>query len=139
MNSPQVQLLSVQPMVDLLTAPYRRGAETLVVPLGPDGPKGTQVLTYDFKEYRARYGADPAEPKYVFFLKRNTGVDPLDVEVKFHFEEAHSTLINTIGAAAANISVASASGFPGTLPFRIRINDELLDVTAVVGGSWTVT
>ena len=138
MNSPQVQFLSVQPMVDLLTAPYRRGAETLVVPLGPDGPKGTQVLTYDFKEYRARYGADPAEPKYIFFLKKDTGVDPLRIEAKFHFEEAHSTLTNTIGAAAATISVTSPSGFPGTLPFRIRINDELLDVTAVVGGSWTV-
>jgi len=88
MNSPQVQLLSVQPMVDLLTAPYRRGAETLAIPLGADGANGTNVDPYDFKEYRARYGVDPVEPKYVLFLKTDIGRDPLEIEIDFSSQGA---------------------------------------------------
>ena len=34
-----VQVLSVQAMTGLLTAPYRRGAETLVIPLGRTLPR----------------------------------------------------------------------------------------------------
>ena len=58
-------VLSVQRMTSLLTAPYLRGAERLVIPLGPDGSDGTGVVAYDFREYRARYGLDPAQPRYV--------------------------------------------------------------------------
>jgi len=81
-----VESLSMQPMADLLTAPYRRGAETLVIPLAADGTNGTRVAAYDFKEYRARYGVDPAEPKYVLFPKTDTGRDALEVEVDFTFQ-----------------------------------------------------
>src|SRR5262249_17488316 len=72
-------------MSDLLTAPYRRGAETLLVPLDADTVSGglttTAVKDYDFREYRARHGADPPEPRYVLFLKKPTGRDVLDVQV----------------------------------------------------------
>jgi len=78
-------------MTGLLTVPYRRGAETLVIPLGADGNNGTSVAAYDFKEYHARYGADPAEPKYVLFLKNDLGRDPLEIEVDFSFQGAEQT------------------------------------------------
>src|SRR6266542_299279 len=94
MSNPVTQFLSVQPMVDLLTLPYRRGAETLVIPLGADGANGTDVAPYDFKEYRARYGADPVEPKYVCFLKTNLDRDPLEVEVDFAFQGNQTAAFN---------------------------------------------
>lgn len=83
MNSVALKSLSVQSMVDLLTVPYRRGAETLLIPLGADGANGTEVKAYDFKEYRARYGDSPAAPKYVFFLKKDLGRDSLEIEIDF--------------------------------------------------------
>lgn len=83
MNSKALESLSAQSMGDLLTTPYRRGAETLVIPLGADGANGTAVKPYDFKEYRARYSVDPEEPKYVLFLKKDLGRDPLKIEIDF--------------------------------------------------------
>ncbi|MEI7993351.1 MAG: LamG domain-containing protein [Methylococcaceae bacterium] len=80
-------VLSVQPMVDLVTAPYRRGAETLVIALGADviidKKVNTKIDNYDFNEYRARHNADPEEPKYVLFLKENLGSDLLEIEIDF--------------------------------------------------------
>ena len=93
MSSVTVESLSVQPMMGLLTTPYRRGAETLVVPLDTDGNNGTGVAGYDFKEYRARYGADPAEPKYVLFPKKDTGLDPLEIQVDFSFQGGQQTAL----------------------------------------------
>src|SRR5712692_8598705 len=90
MNGVLAETLSVQPMTGLLTAPYRRGAETLAIPLGADGNNGTSIA-YDFKEYRARYGVDPAEPKYVLFLKTDLGRDPLEIEVDFSFPGGQQT------------------------------------------------
>jgi hypothetical protein len=85
MSNEALASLSVQPMVDLVTAPYRHGAETLVISLGAkDVVIGTtEVNKYDFQEYRARYNTDPEEPKYVLFLKKNLGSDPLEIEIDF--------------------------------------------------------
>src|SRR5262249_2259894 len=88
MNNASAQSLSVQPMTGLLTLPYRRGAETLVIPIGADGADGAGVPAYDFREYHARYGAEPAEPKYALFLKNDLGNDPLEIEVDFSFQGA---------------------------------------------------
>lgn len=52
--------------------------------------------------------------------------------------EAATTLVATITGAATSLTVASSSGFPAA-NFRIRIDDELMIVTAVVGTTWTVT
>src|SRR5262245_10322695 len=93
MSAVATESLSVQPMTNLLTAPYRRGAETLVIPLGADGVNGTDVVAYDFKEYRARYGIDPAEPKYVLFPKKDTGRNPLEIEVDFSFKGGQRTAL----------------------------------------------
>src|SRR5262252_6505206 len=91
MSNASAQSLSVQPMTSLLTLPYRRGAETLVIPIGADGANGAVVSAYDFIEYHARYGAEPAEPKYALFLKNDVGRDPLEIEVDFSFQGAEQT------------------------------------------------
>src|SRR5215510_15132029 len=107
MSAVATESLSVQPMTNLLTAPYRRGAETLVIPLGADGVNGTDVIAYDFKEYRARYGVDPAEPKYVFFPKVDIGRDALEIEVDFTFQGVQHTARLTIpGRTFAGTSFA---------------------------------
>ena len=52
---------------------------------------------------------------------------------------ASSTLVSAMNATQTTLSVTSAAGFP-TVPFRIRIDDELMDVTAGFGtANWTVT
>jgi hypothetical protein len=52
---------------------------------------------------------------------------------------ASTTLPSAINATQTAISVASATGFPGSA-FRIRIDDELMNVTAGFGTTtWTVT
>jgi prepilin-type N-terminal cleavage/methylation domain-containing protein len=49
-----------------------------------------------------------------------------------------TTLSSTIDATAATLTVASATGFP-TAPFRIKVDSEVLYVTAVNGAVFTVT
>jgi hypothetical protein len=75
--------LAAQFMSRLLTKPYRRGAEMLVIPLGADVAGSTTVSTYDFEEYRRRYDADPPTPRYVIFPKRGLEDDPIDLEFTF--------------------------------------------------------
>lgn len=54
---------------------------------------------------------------------------------------ASSTLVYAITAEAATLSVKSGEGsrFPSTFPFRISINDEILQVTARAGDNLTVS
>jgi Tfp pilus assembly protein PilX len=53
---------------------------------------------------------------------------------------ANTSLVSAITAAATSLSVSSATGFPASGTFRIRVDDELMNVTAGAGGtSWTVT
>jgi hypothetical protein len=75
--------LAAQFMSSLLTKPYRRGAEMLVIPLGADVGGSTIVSPYDFTEYLRRYDADPPTPRYVVFPKRDLGADPIDLEFTF--------------------------------------------------------
>jgi PilX N-terminal len=52
---------------------------------------------------------------------------------------ANTTLTSPMNASQTTLSVASASGFPAT-PFRLRIDDEYMDVTGGFGTTtWTVT
>ena len=53
---------------------------------------------------------------------------------------AQTTLNGANTSGAASLTVASAVGFPAAAQFRIRIDDELLLVTAGAGTTtWTVT
>jgi hypothetical protein len=52
---------------------------------------------------------------------------------------AHTTLASAMSSSQSTLSVASAAGFPLS-PFRIRIDDEYMDVTGGFGTTtWTVT
>jgi hypothetical protein len=75
-------LLSAQAMTGLLTLPYRRGGETLDIPIGADVGGSTSIPLYNFGEYRARYEVDPPSPKYIIFPKKETGRDELLIEVE---------------------------------------------------------
>jgi hypothetical protein len=46
--------------------------------------------------------------------------------------------LSAVSGSGQTVSVTSAAGFPGTGNFRIRIDDELMLVTAVSGTTWTV-
>jgi hypothetical protein len=50
-----------------------------------------------------------------------------------------TTLNGSITSGATSLVVASATGFPSSPQFRIRIDNELLLVTAIAGTTWTVT
>lgn len=53
---------------------------------------------------------------------------------------AQTTLNGALTAGATSLTVAAAAGFPAAAQYRIRIDDELLLVTAGAGTStWTVT
>ena len=52
-----------------------------------------------------------------------------------------TTLAAAVDAATTSLSVVSASGFPAPAAgdrFRVRIDNEILTVTAVAGTTWTV-
>jgi hypothetical protein len=52
---------------------------------------------------------------------------------------ASTTLTSAVNATQTTLTVASASGFP-TTAFRLRIDDEMMNVTSGFGGTtWTVT
>src|ERR1041385_4262087 len=93
MSAAILEPLTVREMSSLFTLPYQRGVEQLIIPLGADGANGTSIGSYDFSEYRARYDNDPVEPKYVFFLKKDVGRDPVTIEVDFSFQGADQTSV----------------------------------------------
>jgi hypothetical protein len=53
--------------------------------------------------------------------------------------DASTTLNGAIGSADATLTVNSATGFPATGNFRVRIDNEILLVTSVAGTLWSVT
>jgi hypothetical protein len=120
-----VKSLSVQPMTGLLTVPYRRGAETLAIALGRDEQNGTSVVAYDFNNYRARYGVNPAEPKYVLFPQKDTGRDPLEIEVDFSFRGGRPAVLikippGTFAGTSFAIPLPQADATLRLLRFRQR-------------------
>lgn len=50
-----------------------------------------------------------------------------------------TTLNGTITSGVTSLTVTSATGFPGSGTFRIRIDDEIMIVTAVSSNVFTVT
>jgi hypothetical protein len=53
--------------------------------------------------------------------------------------DASTTLASSIGAGDTTLTVAAGTGFPSSGTFRIRIDNEIMTVTAVSGVTWTVT
>ncbi len=99
--------LSAQTMAGLLTQPYRRGGETLVIPLLADAGGFTVVSPYNFSEYQARYKSLPAKPQYVVYLKTGIPRPGLQLEIRFQFQAVEaSCLVNLPGGAPAGTSFA---------------------------------
>jgi hypothetical protein len=91
-------------MTALLTAPYRRGAETQVIGLGAYAAAGTPIPAYDFTEYRARYGVGPAAPFYVLFPQADVGPGALTVAVDYQNGGLTGTATVTVPAGAAALT-----------------------------------
>jgi hypothetical protein len=53
--------------------------------------------------------------------------------------DATDALAGDINSSATTIGVVSGTQFPATGNFRIRIDNEIMTVTAVSGLNWTVT
>ncbi len=129
--------LSLHSMTQLLTKPYRRGAETLVISLGNDLGGWTDIIPYDFREYKARYQSEPADTRYIIFPKQDIGRDGVLIELVFSVT-VQTTLSGAIDVIATTISVAAFTGFPPNGQFTIRVDDEVMTVTAVNATTWTV-
>ena len=103
----------VERLCALATAPYRRGAAVLPIPLAAAAdPAEAQVPAYDFREYLARHGALPKAPRYVLAPLRDIGADALEVRVDYveDFEVSpspvHSIRIELPAQTPAGLSFA---------------------------------
>lgn len=132
--------LSLHSMTRRLTQPYRRGAETLTIPIRNDVDGWTNVASYEFREYKARYQEEPAEPKYILFPKQDISRDGLAIEVEFS-QEAQTNLSVAIDAVTTTLQVSAIADFSLKLPFTIRLDEELMTVIAIDSPNlnlWTV-
>jgi len=117
----------------LLTAPYRRGAELLDVPLGADVAGATIVGAYAFTEYHARYGREPGDPRYLLVLKKDTGSQPLSVAVDFQVA-AGPVVMATVAIPAHSLSGMSFYvPLPQPVPDGLRLR-ALRQTSAVIPG-----
>jgi hypothetical protein len=110
-----------------LTLPYRQGAEFAAVPLGADAAGTTAVLPYDFNDYRARWGQDPATPFYV--ISPNIDVTGDDVVL---------TIGYTLGGAqTATVTIPSGTragtGFAIPVPVNASLRLTTVKATPSVG------
>ena len=99
--------IAAQKMTALLTRPYQRGGETLDIPLGADAAGFTAIPSYTFREYRARYGEDPALPRYVVYPLTNIPGEGTDLDIRFtQGGPEQSVTIHLPGGTLAGTSVA---------------------------------
>jgi hypothetical protein len=113
-----VTIASVVTLTNRLTLPYRRGAEMSRVPLGADAGGKTLIPTYDFREYRARYGEDPAAPSYVIAPRRAMLGDDYVLTIDYMFRGASAVTTLTLPAgtfAGMGFVVPLPEGADGTL------------------------
>lgn len=58
---------------------------------------------------------------------------------ELYTNDPSTTLNVSMGSGDTSLTVVSSTGFPGGGNFRIRIDNELMLVTAVAGTTWTIT
>jgi hypothetical protein len=90
-------------------------------------------------------GATPFALNVDFWINATPGVaNPIEVDATGLFQGGTGQMIritstaNAIAATDTTLNVRSAAGFPDTAPFYVRVNDELMRVTAASGATWTV-
>jgi uncharacterized protein (TIGR02598 family) len=59
-------------------------------------------------------------------------------DVAYKADSVTTTLNGSITASQTTLTVTSASGFPTSPPFRVKIDSEIMLVTAVSGTTWTL-
>jgi hypothetical protein len=110
-----------------LTLPYLRGAEFAAVPLGIDAGGTTPIGAYQFADYRARWGQDPAAPSYVIAPRVDVTGDDLVVSVGYTFGGAATTAVQIPQATPAG------TGFPIPLPRGADASLRLTGLTVTPG------
>jgi hypothetical protein len=112
-----------------LTLPYRRGAEFLPIPLGADFAGATAFLSYDFAEYRARWGQDPAGPAYVIAPRQDISLDDLTLTFTYDWNGAKTTTLTVPHGtrAGTGFAIPLAPGADATLRFTSLKVVPLLD------------
>ncbi len=99
--------IAAQTMTKLLTQPYRRGGETLDVPLGADAAGFTAIPAYEFRQYHARYGQEPPAPKYVIYPLVDIPDAGIDLDIRFtQGGPEQSTTVRIPGGTFAGTSFA---------------------------------
>lgn len=116
---------AAQRLAELATLPYRRGAEVLEIPVeaGADGVH--PVRPYDYREYRARHGDDPPDPRYLLELTVPAGSEPVEVAVELDTGAGTVTAALTVPAGAL-----AGESFTVPLPPGAGPDVRLLEVTA---------
>jgi hypothetical protein len=76
---------------------------------------------------------------YQFRLYINVSASLLNNKSNSLSYSARTILSSPINANATTITVTSTASFPSSIPFGVRIDDEVMIVTAMAGTSWTVT
>jgi hypothetical protein len=113
MSAPSLEL-----MTQLLTTPYRRGAETLDLALGAEADGRAEFAPYDFEEYGARYGAEPRAVRYVLFARAGGGREPFAVEVEYGFGDGR-------GVASVEVAAGTPAGASFVIPLPAEADSSL--------------
>lgn len=104
MSAPSLEL-----MTQLLTTPYRRGAETLDLALGAEADGWAEFAPYDFEEYRARYDAEPSGVRYVLFSRSGGRAESFTVEIEYVFGDER-------GVASVQVAAGARAGASFVVP-----------------------
>jgi predicted CXXCH cytochrome family protein len=91
-----------------------------------------------------RYKLDPSGQAnftntYLLADQMNTGWNGLSVTNVAAMGTAQALLGGNITSSATSLTVASATGYPSTVPFYVTVDSELMQVTKVVGTTFTVS
>jgi hypothetical protein len=110
------------------------------------GPRYPRSLYQHLGTFSSDQDLEGLGPWSVRLEEWNAGevrVDVADLSTTELVRLIGATRLNgAINAADTQLTVAAASGFPGSgsVPFVIRVDDELMEVTQITGGTtWTVT
>ncbi|MEU5915456.1 LamG-like jellyroll fold domain-containing protein [Streptomyces sp. NPDC047141] len=107
-------------MGSALPAPYDRGMERLLLPLGPREAGTIPVPAYDFAAYRRRYGRPPELPRYLLAPGGDVTA-PLTVRVLYR---------RTPSAPREHVDVTLPAGLPAGSAVTVPLPSGTADLTA---------
>jgi hypothetical protein len=110
---------TLETLCNRLTLPYRRGAEFVAIPLGADAGGATPFQPYDFAEYRARWGQDPAAPFYVIAPRSDVAGDDLILTISYSFGSPRTATLTIPRGARAGTSFPIPLAFGANATLRL--------------------